>query len=133
MLIGHGIDLVQIPRIGAVWEKYKDQFVDRILTLDEKKKYHRLNQKQKIIYLATRFAGKEAFAKALGVGIGQLAFKDIGIVNRANGKPEISLSHSVSAIISGLLNRQDMRFHVSLTNTDENAMASVIIELVKDH
>jgi len=133
MLIGHGVDLVQIPRIGAIYEKYQSQFVNRILTLDEKSKYNRLNKKQKITYLATRFAGKEAFAKALGVGIGQIAFKDIGIVNRANGKPEIHLSHNVSSIIQSLLNRQDMRFHISLTNTDENAMASVIIELVKDH
>ena len=133
MLVGHGIDLVQISRIENVYRKFQDQFVDRILTRDERRKFDRLNQKHQILYLATRFAGKEAFAKALGIGIGQLAFIDIGIVNKPNGKPEIKLSHRVLAIVSGLLGRQEMKFHVSLTNTDENAMASVIIELVKDH
>jgi holo-[acyl-carrier protein] synthase len=133
LLVGHGIDIVQVSRIESVYSKYLDQFVDRILTRDERLKYDRLNSKQQIIYLATRFAAKEAFAKALGVGIGQIAFIDIGIINRPNGKPEIKLSHRVAAIISGLLGRQEMKFHVSLTNTGENAMASVIIELVKDH
>lgn len=133
MLVGHGIDIVQVSRIEKVHAKYLDQFVNRILTPDERQKYERLNAKQQIIYLATRFAGKEAFAKALGVGIGQIAFIDIGIINRASGKPEIKLSHRVSTLISGLVGRQEMKFHISLTNTRENAIASVIIELVKDH
>jgi holo-[acyl-carrier protein] synthase len=133
LLVGHGIDLVEISRIERVYLKYQWQFLNRILTKEEQKKFNVLHPKKQLIYLATRFAGKEAFAKALGVGIGQVAFVDIGIINKPNGKPEIQLSHSVASIIAGMLGRQEMKFRIALTNTEEHAMASVIIELIKEH
>ncbi len=129
MIIGQGIDLVSINRIGKVLGRYKQQFVERILSDREIEKFNILNSSKGLIYLATRFAGKEAFAKAIGTGIGFVAFKEISIENDKLGKPVVEISQEVKLRIASLLkSNEELLFHVSLTNTCDLAFASVIIE-----
>jgi len=65
--------------------------------------------------LAARFAAKEAFGKALGTGLTGIVLKDIMVVNRHNGKPEIHVSGTA-------------RIHLSLTHDHDNAVAMVVLE-----
>lgn len=87
---GIGTDMVQISRISDLFAKYGERFTKRILSQPEQAAFKQHNEA--IAYLAKRFAGKEAVAKALGTGIGShLAFTQISITNQANGKPIVTL------------------------------------------
>jgi len=115
MITGIGLDIVEIQRIKLISERQR-KFVDRILTIKEKEKYDRLAGHRQIEFLAGRYAAKEAFAKAMGTGIGtNLSFLDIEIENDDNGKPLIGkpFKHGV---------------HLSITHSAEYAVAQVIIE-----
>jgi holo-[acyl-carrier protein] synthase len=115
MIIGIGIDIVELKRIDKISTRQK-RFADRILTSFEKEYYDQLTGKRQIEYLAGRFAAKEAFAKAYGTGIGtQLSFLDIQVENEENGKPYIT-----KPLQEGV--------HLSITHSSEYAAAQVIIE-----
>ncbi|OEH93064.1 holo-ACP synthase [Bacillus solimangrovi] len=114
MIKGIGLDIVEIERIKRMMEKEK--FILRILTNREQEKFQKLQGHRRAEFLAGRFAAKEAFAKALGTGIGtELSFQDIEILNEKNGKPV--LYHSGTANV-----------HLSITHSHEYAAAQVIIE-----
>jgi holo-[acyl-carrier protein] synthase len=115
MIIGIGIDIVELKRIAKISTRQK-RFADRILTSLEKETYERLTGKRQIEYLAGRFAAKEAFAKAYGTGIGtQLSFHEIQVENDEKGKP-----HLTKPLQEGV--------HLSITHSTEYAAAQVIIE-----
>ena len=94
--MGIGIDIVQISRI-----KNPDLLAKGILTDKELEIYHQKGI-NKIQFLAGRYAGKEAFMKAIEKGIDQTSFKQIEILYKSSGAPlltyqnheyEISISH----------------------------------------
>jgi holo-[acyl-carrier protein] synthase len=88
---GIGTDIVQISRIKTVYDRQGERFVARILSSAEQQVFHQRHQA--ISFLANRFAGKEALAKALGTGIGQgVRFVDLEILPNAFGQPEVTLS-----------------------------------------
>jgi holo-[acyl-carrier protein] synthase len=86
-----------------------------------------LRSKGSSIYLslAARFAAKEAFGKALGTGLAGIVLKDIMVVNRHNGRPEIAVFGTAARALekSGA-----EKAHVSLTHEQDNAIALVILE-----
>ena len=85
MIIGHGIDLQDISAIQQAYEK-NPKFAQRILTEAEFRRFsEHTNLKRQMAFLAGRWAGKEAFAKAMGTGIGKLRFQDIEILNNSQG------------------------------------------------
>lgn len=115
MIIGIGIDIVEIQRIKNLVER-NERFVERILTLKEREKYDSLKMNRKIEFLSGRFAAKEAYSKAFGTGIGkELSFQDIEIETEPTGKPFIAKPLSKGA-------------HLSITHSKEYAFAQVIIE-----
>jgi len=75
--------------------------------------------------LAARFAAKEAFGKALGMGLKGIVLKDILVKNRHNGQPEIEVSGTA---LAALRNRGAERIHVSLTHEHDNAIAMIVLE-----
>lgn len=90
MIVGTGIDIVELERIKAILER-NPRFQDRILTEYERDTFNQLKGQRQIEFLAGRFAAKEALAKALGTGIGKhLSFQDIEIRNEPSGKPYFS-------------------------------------------
>lgn len=105
MIKGIGIDIIEISRIARAVNK-NARFVRRILTEKEQDRYDKLSSEgRKLEFLAGRFAAKEAFAKAMGTGIGKLSFQDIEILSDKQGAPNlvcvaykgdifISISHS---------------------------------------
>ncbi|GMB09919.1 holo-[acyl-carrier-protein] synthase [Thermolongibacillus altinsuensis] len=117
MIIGIGIDLVELKRIEEIIER-QPKFVERILTDGEKQIFLQLAKKRQIEFLAGRFAVKEAYAKALGTGIGSaFSFKDIEVKNDESGRPFIVCASSA-----------DERIHVSISHSKHYAIAQVIIE-----
>lgn len=135
MIIGIGIDLLSNNRLQKVIKKFDEKFLRRIFTNYEIAEFNKLSivsQKNTVNtnnFLAKRFASKEAFAKALGVGIGKyINFNDIEIFNDLNGKPYIRIINDKEKIIKKLLNCR--KFNIHLTITDEKTIcgAMVIIE-----
>jgi len=90
-----------------------DKFLSRILHPEERERFNTFqSDKRKAEYLAGRFCVKEAYAKALGTGIGKLSFHDICCLNDAAGKPYI---------------KGNTNTHVSIAHTDTIATAYVIV------
>ena len=81
-----GVDIVELSRIKAVFERWGQKFLDRIYTPEEQA-YCR----GRIPQLASRFAAKEAVMKALGTGIRGVGWKDIQVTRRRGGPPQIAL------------------------------------------
>jgi holo-[acyl-carrier protein] synthase len=88
MIFGIGTDIIQIPRIHALYTKSGDKLAHKILSPSEIIEYSAITIAQKPAFLAKRFAAKESIAKAFGVGIGKdIAFCDIEILHDNLGKP----------------------------------------------
>ena len=98
MLIGHGIDLVEISRIEAMLEKHGEQFKHRCFTETERA-YAEAGRRRRSERYAARFACKEAVMKALGTGWRSgIGWTDIGVVNEPSGRPVLRLRGRVSEI-----------------------------------
>ncbi|MCM3571170.1 holo-ACP synthase [Neobacillus mesonae] len=116
MIKGIGIDIVELSRVQELAGR-QQKFVDRVLTENEKQRFEKLSSGRKTEFLAGRFAAKEAFAKAVGTGIGKkLSFLDIEIGTDEWGKP--------------LIVRPSEHAHVSISHSRDYAIAQVIIEEV---
>ncbi|WP_257351827.1 holo-ACP synthase [Pseudalkalibacillus decolorationis] len=101
MIIGIGIDIIEITRIKKTLER-QPRFSERILTEKEYKLFnsHSIDERR-IEFLAGRFAAKEAYAKAIGTGIGsKLSWKDIEILPNESGKPVLKSNGSWTAFVS---------------------------------
>jgi holo-[acyl-carrier protein] synthase len=121
MINGIGTDIVNIGRIDRLVKLYKEKFINRILSKDEIKYLSEIAKSNKIKYIAKRFAGKEAFAKALGLGIGRpINFRDIEITNDKLGKPMINLLNNSDLLKNCLVN-------ISLSDDSLYAIAFVVI------
>jgi holo-[acyl-carrier protein] synthase len=82
-----GVDLIEIARIGEVVRRHGRRYLERVYTAAE------LTQsQQRPEYLAGRFAAKEAVAKALGTGIGQVGWREIEILGDEEHAPTVSLT-----------------------------------------
>lgn len=120
MIYGVGIDIVDIDRISLELSK-------KILGEKELQIYRRLkNPARKKEFLAGRFAAKEAFFKALKLGIGRISFKEVQVVyNGEFGSPELLIEDSCRTQIEqlGISN-----LHVSITHEKHHVVAVVIAE-----
>ncbi|MES2215081.1 MAG: holo-ACP synthase [Pseudomonadota bacterium] len=115
MILGIGTDIVQIPRIERLIEKFSDRFLSRILSPEEKEVY---NKKSCRAFVARRFAGKEAISKALGTGVGRpLRFVDISIINDSLGAPKVKIKNY----------KEDITIHVSLSDDYPIATAFAVV------
>ena len=124
MILGIGIDLLEIERLKQALERHGDRFGERVFTDRERADCAgRADEMQK---LAARFAAKEAGLKALGTGWAEgLAFRQIEVVRTPNGRPELAL-HGKAAEQAKRLGVR--RAHVSLTHQPGSAAAIVILE-----
>ncbi len=124
MIVGIGVDIAETVRFEKLSAKFGERFARRILTDDELAEFDR--RKHSTIYLATRFAAKEAVAKALGTGIGeQLGFHSIQIDNDTQGKPLLRFLGSATDLIAGLKIKNAM---ISLSDEKHYVVAMVVLE-----
>lgn len=124
MIIGTGIDLVEIRRIQQSTERYGQRFLDRVYTAAEQA--YCLRKRASAESLAARFAAKEAGSKALGTGISHgVSWKEIEVTRQPGGRPTIRF-YGRAAEIAGRLGVAQAS--LSITHTGEVAMASVVLE-----
>jgi holo-[acyl-carrier protein] synthase len=124
MILGTGIDLLEVARIAASFEKFGERFVNRILLPDEIA--YCQSHKNPAPFLAARFAAKEAVSKAFGTGIGaQLGWHDIEVRRKPSGEPFVVLHGRGAELLAA---RGGQRLHLSLTHTEHYAAATAILE-----
>lgn len=122
MIFGIGTDIVEVERIKNSIENYGKRFLDRIFTETEQE-YSELFKENKYVHYAARFAAKESFSKAIGTGITKgFKFKEVSIKNEKTGKPNVILEGEMKEKYG------DLKIEVSLSHTDHNAIAYLIIE-----
>ena len=124
MILGTGIDLIEVARIAASFAKFGDRFVNRVLRPDEFA--YCLAHKNPAPFLAARFAAKEAVSKAFGTGIGaQLGWQDMEIRRKESGEPFVVLHGKGQKLFA---DRNARQLHISLTHTENYAAATAILE-----
>jgi len=119
-VLGIGIDAVDIDRFRALLDR-RPEAAARLFTDGERAYGARWNDPAP--RLAARFAAKEAVMKALGVGIGAFAFRDVEVVSAASGAPSLVLWGAAEARADGL---GVAGWKLSLTHTDALAQAVAV-------
>ena len=124
MILGTGIDIIEVGRIASSYEKFGERFVNRILHADEIA--YCLSHKNPAPFLAARFAAKEAISKAFGTGIGAaLGWQDMEIRRKESGEPFVVLHGKGEKLFSA---RGAKRLLISLSHTTTYAAATAILE-----
>ena len=113
MIIGQGVDLIEVKRVKSAIKKWGDSFLKRVFT-DEELSYAK-NRRFPYEHLAARFAAKEAVLKAFSNQ--KMDFKDIKILNNGDGKPYCELKNK----------RKDIQIMLSISHTKEYAVANAIV------
>lgn len=131
MIIGFGIDMVDIGRIEKMLAEHGERFIERCFTQEERAYAEKRHESGRSVEAyAKRFAAKEACAKALGCGIDEGVYlKDIGVVNDENGAPSLVLTGGALVRLKSITPEgSHAKIHVSLTDEPPLAQAQVIIE-----
>jgi holo-[acyl-carrier protein] synthase len=124
MIRGVGIDIVTVSRIERAVERWGKRFLERIFTPAEIDRCQR--RMRPAGCLALRFAAKEAFAKALGLGMRKgLRWRDIEVVHDHLGKPDLRLHNQAERLLAAM---SASRTWLSLSDESDSAVAVVIIE-----
>ena len=123
MIKGIGVDIIEIDRIQSAVDRFGDSFLNRVFTKSEIE-YCKKRKGSGVPELAVRFSAKEAFSKALGVGIAGfghndhgIAWKDVEVVNNPKGKPMLSYKGNLQE-----------KTHISLSHSRDFAVAMVYVE-----
>lgn len=123
MIIGIGVDVVELKRIEKIWNRYGVKFANKILSEQEQKL---LPQSNPIPFLAGRFAAKEALSKALGTGFSaQINFKNFSVSNLPSGQPVATLS---GAALETMQKNGAKRVFLSISHDKGCAVAMAILE-----
>ena len=124
MLIGTGVDLIEVERIAHSIERYGERFLRRVYT-DHEIAYC-TGRRASAESFAARFAAKEAGAKALGTGISRgVSWREFEVKRSYGHRPELHLSGRARQIAQALGIR---RLSLSLTHSRDLSMAVVIAE-----
>jgi holo-[acyl-carrier protein] synthase len=134
MIYGIGTDIVQVRRIEDLLGRYGERFARRVLGPDELAEFRRRAARgahgagYSARYLAKRFAAKEAFSKALGLGLrGPMTLLSLQVLNDARGKP---VAHARNALLP-YLEERELKSHVSLTDEVDSVVAFVVLERIE--
>ena len=124
MILGTGIDIIEVTRIHASHEKFGERFLNRILRPAEIA--YCLAHRNPAPFLAARFAAKEAISKAFGTGIGrQLGWQDMEVGRKESGEPFVILHGGGQELFEI---RGGARLQLSLSHTENYAAAIAILE-----
>src|SRR3954447_23166083 len=124
MILGIGIDIIEVDRIAKSYERFGDRFLNRILHPSEIE--YCLAHKVPGPFLAVRFAAKEAISKAFGTGIGaQLGWQDMEICRKESGEPFVLLHGGGEKLLK---ERGARMVLISLSHTQAHAAAVAVLE-----
>lgn len=130
---GIGTDIVLLDRIVVLYRRHGERFARRVLGPDELREFQRRHAtgaiehgvQRSLRYLAKRFAGKEAFSKALGTGLrGPMTLLSLQILNDRRGRPVAVARNALAPHLEQL----GVRAHISLSDEKDSALAFVILE-----
>lgn len=125
MIFGIGVDLVETDRIARLLDQYGERFARRVLTELEWPGFLRTNKP--VLFVANRFAAKEAFSKAMGTGFRYpVTLQNISVVQNKAGKP----GYVLSAALTAEMEQHEIAGHY-LTISDEKSMACAVAILEK--
>jgi holo-[acyl-carrier protein] synthase len=128
MIYGIGTDICDIRRIEAAWQRQGERFVRKVLTDAEFAVWQRRGARwpqRGLRYLATRFSAKEAFSKAIGLGMRMpMSWRRCEIHNLPSGQPVIVLHGELKTWFEG----QGLRAHVTVTDETDYAASFVVVE-----
>ena len=123
MIVGIGLDVVELERIKKIWQRYGENFAKKILHPLE---VEQIPHENPVNFLGGRFAAKEAVVKALGSGFSRgIAFTDICVDKLDNGRPEAHLSGKAAEQMEQLGAR---RIFISISHSRHTAAAVAVLE-----
>ena len=130
MILGLGLDSLDIRRIERTLERFGSRFTRRIFTEGERRRAER--RAQRAATYAKRFAAKEACSKALGTGLRRGVFwRDLEVVNLPSGQPAMRLTGGAAARLAELVpGGMEARIDLSMTDDPPLAQAIVVISAV---
>lgn len=127
-IYGVGTDIVEVARIAESIQKMGERLIDKVLGEQERLifRQRQMNSEAKAIrFLATRFAAKEAFSKALGIGFrAPMSWHGVQILNHQNGRPYFVFDEATQA----WMDQHRLHAHVSLSDEQAYALSFVTIE-----
>jgi holo-[acyl-carrier protein] synthase len=124
MIAGIGADIVEVPRVERMLARYGERFARRVLSRAEWDGFVRSASRH--LYLAGRFAAKEAFGKALGTGLRDpVLMSSISVTSDELGKPSLVLG---AELLRWVQARGICAHHVTLTHERSLACAVVVLE-----
>jgi holo-[acyl-carrier protein] synthase len=130
---GIGTDVCDVRRIAATLQRRGDRFAEKVLGPREIEVFRSRRARVEargLAYLATRFSAKEAFSKAIGLGMRlPMTWRACEVLNAPSGKPEIVL-HGALARWFG---ERGLRAHVSVSDETDYAAAFVVVEREEPH
>lgn len=128
MIFGIGTDLCDVRRIEATFQRQGERFVRKVLTDTEFAVWQQRSERwpeRGLRYLATRFSAKEAFSKAIGLGMRMpMTWRSCEIANRPSGQPVIVLHGELKTWFEA----QGLRAHVTVTDETDYAASFVVVE-----
>ena len=124
MIVGIGLDLAEVERIESALARHGQRFLERCFTPGERALC--LSRPRPASALAMRFAAKEAFAKAAGLGMRGLAWREIEVIHDPRGKPSLRLH---GRALGWMRANEVNSSHLSLT--DEGGFAAAVVVLEK--
>jgi holo-[acyl-carrier protein] synthase len=128
MIFGIGTDVCDVRRIRETWLRRGDRFARRVLGAEELQVYEaRLARVESrgLSYLATRFSAKEAFSKAIGLGIHPpMTWRACQILNLPSGRPVVKLDGALAA----WFDERRLVAHVSVSDESDYATSFVMVE-----
>lgn len=130
MIYGIGSDICDIRRIEASFARHGERFAERILGPRELAVWKTRGARwpaRGMRYLATRFSAKEAFSKAVGLGmVGPMSWRRCEILNEASGRPVIRLNGA----LHDWFTERNLQAHVSVSDESDYAATFVVVESV---
>ena len=128
MIYGIGVDLVHIGRMEKVLKKWRKRFINRVFTIEEIEFCNKRAFPPSSF--AMRFAAKEAFSKAIGLGMrGGIRWRDIEVFHFPGGRPGLRLQGKASQICR---EKKIVGSHLSLTDEGDYGVAMVVLEITDE-
>lgn len=128
MIYGIGTDLCDLRRVGATLERRGERFAEKVLGPNELQVFRARRARVEargISYLGTRFSAKEAFSKAIGLGLHMpMTWRACEILNLPSGQPHIVLHGELAAWFEA----RGLKAHVSITDETDYATSFVVVE-----
>lgn len=127
MIYGIGTDIVQISRVEAALARSGERFAEKILGPQELEKYHARRARSEVRglrFLATRFSAKEAFSKAIGLGMRMpMTWRSAQMLNDPSGRPVIVCSGALAEFME----QHKLSAQVTISDEADYGVAFVIV------